>query len=160
MKRLTKNKEIKLTKFAEELSWLINSYKEVSIKDICDSYLQQRNELNGLGHGLQTNTAYLVGVLPTIFQDKDLFESIGDLVEFAGDVLGLELRNSKKKSRMELIGTIVCEVANNNSAQLDALVEGLDNILGNEVKMAEFKKSKKQPNFSWNSIISSFNDKY
>ncbi len=159
MKRLTKNREIKLTKFAEELSWLMDSYKEVSIRDICNYYLQQRNELSSSGHGLQTNTAYLVGVLPSIFQDKELFEINSDLVAFANDVLFIELKNSDKKSRMEIIGTIVCEIANNNSSRLDSLVEALDNLLGNENKMAEFKKSKKQPNFSWNSIIATFGNK-
>ena len=159
MKRLTKNKEIKLTKFAEELSWLMESYKDVSIRDICNCYLQQRNELAGASHGLQTNTAYLVGVLPSIFQDKDLFEINSDLVAFANDVLFIELKNSDKKSRMEIIGTIVCEIANNNSNQLDKLVEALDTLLGSEIKMEEFKKSKRQPNFSWNTIISKFGNK-
>ena len=159
MKRLTKNKEIKLAKFAEELTWLMDSYKEVSIKDICIQFLQQRNERKESEHGLQTNTAYLVGVLPSMFQDKDLFPSNSDLSDFAADVLELELKNSGKKSRMEMIGTIVCEVANSNSAKLDTLVDALDNILGNESKLAEIKKSRFQPNFSWNTIISSFTNK-
>ena len=159
MKRLTKNKEIKLVKFAEELSWLMDSYKEFSIEDICQQFVQLRNERNGAEHGLLTNTSYLVGVLPSVFQDKELFENNSDLVSFAKEVLQLELKNSGKKSRMELIGTIVCEVANNNSSQLDDLVEALDNIIGNETQMAEIKKSRLQPNFSWNTIISSFSKK-
>lgn len=159
MKRLTKNKEIKLVKFAEELSWLMDSYKEFSIEDICQQFIQLRNERKGAEHGLLTNTSYLVGVLPSVFQDKDLFENNNDLVNFAKEVLLLELKNSGKKSRMELIGTIVCEVANNNSSLLDDLVEALDNIIGNENQMAEIKKSRLQPNFSWNTIISSFSKK-
>lgn len=159
MKRLTKNKEIKLVKFAEELSWLIDSYKEFSFADICQQFVHLQNERKGSEHGLLTNTSYLVGVLPSVFQDKELFENNSDLVNFAKEVLQLELKNSGKKSRMEIIGTIVCEVANINSSQLDYLVEALDNIIGNENQMAEIKRSRLQPNFSWNTVISSFSKK-
>ena len=143
-------------KYAEELTWLMNTYKEFSLEDILSRFIQNSKN-NSIGqHGLESNTAYLVGVLPRMFQDKELFENNSDLTSFAKDILGLELKNSEKKSRMELIGTIVCNISNDNSDRLDNLVSALENIMDNESKMEEVKKSRKQPDFSWNVIISSF----
>lgn len=152
MKRLTKSKEIKLTKFAEELNWVLASFKDVSLKDLCEYVVSQSKDVSD--HGLKTNTAYLVGVLPTLFQDKDLFANTNEMIEFANNVLGLCISTSGNRSRMEYIGMIVCEVSNNNSNQLDTLVEALDKLLVNDTKMEEVKKSRKLPDFSWNKVIS------
>ena len=156
MKTLSKAKENKLIKFAEELSWLMDAYKEFSLEDILVRFIQQRKDNNTPLHGLSSNTFYLVGVLPRMFQDKELFENNSDLVVFAKDVLHIELRNSEKKSRMEIIGTIVCNISNDGSENLDSLVAALENIIDNESRLAEVRKSRKQPNFSWNAIIASF----
>ena len=156
MKTMSKTKENKLIKFAEELSWLMDAYKEFSLEDILVRFIQQSKDNTTPLHGLSSNTSYLVGVLPRMFQDKELFENNSDLAAFAKDVLHIELRNSEKKSRMEIIGTIVCNISNDGSEKLDSLVADLDNIMDNESKLAEVRKSRKQPNFSWNAIISSF----
>ena len=156
MKSMTKAKENKLIRYAEELTWLMNSYKEFSLEDILSRFIQNSKNNSIAKHGLESNTAYLVGVLPRMFQDKELFENNSDLTTFAKDILGLELKNSEKKSRMELIGTIVCNISNDNSESLDILVSALENIMDNESKMEEVKKSRRQPDFSWNVIISSF----
>lgn len=156
MKKMSKAKENKLVKFAEELSWLMDAYKEFSLDDILELFIQNSKENSEHMHGLYSNTSYLVGVLPRMFQDKELFENNSDLASFAKDVLHIELKNSEKKSRMEIIGTIVCNIANDNSELLDTLVKALESIMDNESKMAEVKKSRKQPNFSWNAIIASF----
>ena len=156
MKTMSKAKENKLIKFAEELSWLMDSYKEFSLYDILTRFIQQSKDNTEHLHGLNSNTSYLVGVLPRMFQDKELFENNSDLVGFARDILHIELRNSEKKSRMEIIGTIVCNISNDNSEKLDTLVNALENIIDNEIKLDEVRKSRKQPNFSWNAIIASF----
>jgi hypothetical protein len=156
MKKMSKAKENKLVKFAEELSWLMDAYKEFSLGDILERFIQSSKNNSEQMHGLYSNTSYLVGVLPRMFQDKELFENNSDLASFAKDVLHIELKNSEKKSRMEIIGTIVCNISNDNSELLDTLVKALESIMDNESKMAEVKKSRKQPNFSWNAIIASF----
>ncbi len=156
MKTMSKAKENKLIKFAEELSWLMDTYKEFSIDDILARFIQQAKNNAAPLHGLSSNTSYLVGVLPRMFQDKELFDNNGDLASFAKEILHIELRNSEKKSRMEIIGTIVCNISNDDSENLDFLVSALENIMNNESKLAEVRKSRKQPNFSWNAIIASF----
>lgn len=156
MKTMSKSKESKLIKYAEELSWLMDTYKEFSLDDILERFIQLAKNNEPPLHGLSSNTSYLVGVLPRMFQDKELFENNSDLTIFAKDILDIELRNSEKKSRMEIIGTIVCNISNDNSDTLDSLVSALGNIMDNESKLAEVRKSRKQPNFSWNVIIASF----
>lgn len=156
MKTMSKAKENKLVKFAEELSWLMDAYKEFSLEDILERFIQNSKDNSAQLHGLNSNTSYLVGVLPRMFQEKELFENNSDLASFARDVLQIELRNSEKKSRMEIIGTIVCSISNDNSERLDSLVSALENIMDNETRLAEVRKSRKQPDFSWNAIISSF----
>lgn len=156
MKTLSKAKENKLLKFAEELSWLMDTYKDLSLDDILVRFIQQAKNNAVPLHGLSSNTSYLVGVLPRMFQDKELFENNSDLASFAKEILHIELRNSEKRSRMEIIGTIVCNISNDDSENLDFLVSALENIMDNESKLAEVRKSRKQPNFSWNAIIASF----
>ena len=153
---MSKAKEKKLVKFAEELSWLMDSYKEFSLEDILVRFIQNSKDQTTPLHGLASNTSYLVGVLPRMFQDKELFENNNDLVVFARDVLNVELRNSEKKSRMEIMGTIVCNISNEDLGGLDSLVNALENIMDNETRLAEVRKSRKQPDFSWNVIIASF----
>lgn len=155
MKRITKNKEIKLTKLAEELMWLLEAHKDTSLKDLCAYVIQSNGE--NTNRGLKTNTAYLVGVLPNLLQDKDLFVNTSEMIDFANSVLGLSISTSGNRSRMEYIGMIVCDVSNKDSSQLDSLVEALDKLIGNESKMQKVKQSKLLPNFSWNKIISELN---
>lgn len=156
MKKMSKTKENKLVKFAEELSWLMDTYKEFSLIDILERFIQNNKSNTPSLNGLMSSTSYLVGVLPKMFQDKELFENNSDLAAFAKDVLHIELKNSEKKSRMEIIGSIVCNISNDNSELLDTLVNALENIMDNETRLEEVKRYRKQPNFSWNAIIASF----
>ena len=65
----------------------------------------------------------------------------------------MHLSKAAKRSRIEYIGMIVCEVSNSNSSQLNRLVEALERIIGNENQMQAVKKARKEPNFSWNETI-------
>ena len=151
MKKITKNKEKRLMNFAQELSWVFESLKDVSFKDIYD-FLQQQDIVD-TNHTLSDDTQYLVGVLPKLFQDKDLFPNKEDIIEFSEVVLNLHLSRAAKRSKIEYIGMIVCEVSNSNSIQLNRLVEALEKILGNEKQMLAVKKARKEPDFSWNETI-------
>ena len=104
-------------------------------------------------YGLSDDTQYLVGVLPKLFQDKELFSNKEDIIDFSEVVLGLHLSRAAKRSRIEYIGMIVCEVSNSNIEQLSRLVEALEIIIGNENQMQIIKSARKEPNFSWNETI-------
>lgn len=66
------NKQKRILNFMQELSWVTENYKDISLKDVFRQ-LQDTND-SGMNAGkLKADTKYLVGVLPTIFQDKELF---------------------------------------------------------------------------------------
>lgn len=66
------NKQKRILNFMQELSWITENYKDISIKDIYRQ-LQDSNDSEMAAGKLKADTKYLVGVLPTIFQDKELF---------------------------------------------------------------------------------------
>ncbi|WP_308238584.1 hypothetical protein [uncultured Prevotella sp.] len=146
------NKKKRILNFIQELSWITENYKDITIKDIYRQ-LQDSND-NGMTAGkLKADTKYLVGVLPTIFQDIELFPKKEDILDFAKQELGIELNIQSKRSKIEYIGSILCKVSKENSGKLEQLVETLDMLLNNESKMAELKRHRQEPNFSWNETI-------
>lgn len=154
MKNISKSKEQKILNFVQELSWLVDSNKDVSVNDVYDLLVQKKHTQSNSFHTLQSDTRYLVGVLPEIFQDLELFPKKEDILSFAEEVLGIMLKSTSKRSRIEYIGTILCQVSNMESGQHEKLVEALDKMLGSENFMTEVKRRKRvEPNFSWNDTI-------
>lgn len=151
------NKEKRILNFMQELTWLTENYKDIYIKDIY-SLLKNIKEDNVKTGKLRRDTKSLVGVLPSIFQDKELFPKKEDILEFAKQELGIELSLQSKRSKIEYIGTILCMVSNENSGKLERLVDALDILLNNDSKMAEVKKHRQEPNFSWNETIVKLNN--
>ena len=96
----------------------------------------------------------IVGILPQIFQDEELFPKKEDILDFANQVLGICLNIQSRRSRIEYIGTILCMVSTTSSENRSQLVEALDILLENDSTMREIKRRKKEePNFSWNEAI-------
>ena len=111
------NKQKRILNFMQELSWVTENYKDISLKDVFRQ-LQDTND-SGMNAGkLKADTKYLVGVLPTIFQDKELFPKKEDILEFAKQELGIELNMQAKRSKIEYIGSILCKVSNENSRDI------------------------------------------
>lgn len=146
------NKQKRILNFIQELSWVTENYKDIALKDIYKQ-LQDSGDNGTTAGKLKADTKYLVGVLPTIFQDVELFPKKEDILEFAKQELGIELNIQARRSKIEYIGSILCKVSNENSGKLQQLVETLDMLLNNESKMAELKRHRQEPNFSWNETI-------
>ena len=85
--------------------------------------------------------------------DEELFKSRDEIIDFAETVLNLPISRASKRSRTEYIGWVVCEVAKMNDNRLTDLVSALENIVGDDYKIKEMKRAKKEPNFSWNDTI-------
>jgi len=149
---LTKN-------FVEELSWLLENKKNISLKEtvllikdlLKDDSSEQFNMFKIKSNRLNKNV--LVGILPQLFQDNELFKSNADILDFADEVLNIKINSASNRSRKEYIGCIVCEVPKLDDRKLNDLGISLENILGNDSKIKKMKKAKKQPNFSWNDAI-------
>ena len=157
---MEKNKKIKIyeaANFLEELSWLLEKKRNVSLKeislyirDISDTY---DSPINISTKDNNKHSRYLVGVLPSLFLDEELFKSRDEIIDFAETVLNLPISRASKRSRTEYIGWVVCEVAKLNDNRLTDLVSALENIVGDDYKIKEMKRAKKEPNFSWNDTI-------
>lgn len=155
MKQISKNKEQKIINFIKELSWFLDAHKDVSIKDVQD-LLEQKSSTAPVCESsvLQADTRYLVGVLPQIFQDTDLFPKNEDIISFASDILDVSLNIGARRSRIEYIGTILCQVSNANIHNRDVLVKALENLIGSDNKKREIIARKKtEPSFSWSEAI-------
>lgn len=145
----------------EELSWLLDS-KSIKLKDVPN--VLRNNLISGKSssvsryNSINPNKNFLIGVLPNLFQDLELFKTNNDLIEFANVVLRISISRAEKRSRYELIGLIVCEVRNLNDHNLNVLVEALDTLTNSEEKLKKFKENRKKANFSWNDAISELNN--
>lgn len=155
MKQISKNKEQKVINFIKELSWFLDAHKDVSIKDIHDLLVQKNSSVSVCESStLQADTRYLVGVLPQIFQDVELFPKNEDIISFARDILDVSLNIGARRSRIEYIGTILCQVSNANVHNRDILVNALEKLIGSDSKKNEIIARKKtEPNFSWSEAI-------
>lgn len=145
--------------FFEELLWLMESKKNIKTKDIP---MQLRDLLNENNNNEElfnykytaenSNKNYLIGVLPRLFKDKDLFPNNLALIDFANQVLKLNLSSDGKRGRNEIIGNIICETDDLSDDNLKLLVKFLVKLAGNEESMNQLKVTSKN-NFSWNEAI-------
>ena len=156
---MNKNKLIQTANLIEELSWLLESSKNVSLKEASMLIRNLLNERNNSIHDKisfsidNEGKTYLVGVLPKILQDIELFKGNSEMLDFAEEVLLLKPSRAAKRSRMEYIGWIVCEVSNTNSENLDSLYKYLKDIFSDDLRVDKIKKAKNEVGFSWNQII-------
>jgi hypothetical protein len=157
MDKTKKNKINQAINFIEELSWLLEK-KNLSLKDSVDLLRDLVNNSEQVNIFVNTkakrsNKHTLVGVLPELFQDEELFKSTSELLDFADSVLSIKISRASKRSRNEYIGWIVCEVTKLNENETSSLVGALEEIVSSEVKLKQMKEAKKLPNFSWNDAI-------
>lgn len=161
MEKIDQNKRKKITQainFVEELSWLLDSKKSIDLKEIpylLRNLLENNLSVSGIDKfsSPNPNKNYLIGILPNLFQDNDLFKTNIDLADFAETILKIPVNRAEKRSRYELIGLIVCEVTNLKESDLTNLVDALSKIAGSNEKLKQIKEAKKKANFSWNDAI-------
>lgn len=146
-----------LINFFEELSWLLDSNKNLNFKNATKLLKQWRNLLaHDSSIGRETNDTYnLIGVLPSLLKDTDIFQNNSQLMQFAEEVLELSIPRWEKRSRNELIGLIICEVEVVNKERLDILTRWATNILDNKSKVKDMQTTAKSNGnlFSWNETI-------
>ena len=143
--------------FFEELSWLLETNKEINFKKASQFLSEYRNfSVHDAIVSGTSNSAYdLIGVLPSLLKDNDIFQNNAQLVQFAEEVLALDISRWEKRSRNEIIGLIICEVEDVNKERLDTLTKWTANILKNKTQVRELqRKAKTSGNLlSWNETI-------
>lgn len=141
--------------FLEEFCWLLDSNKEINFKNV-SKYLNEYR--NTWVHGVfkdKSSEYNLIGVLPSILKDEDILPNNILLVQFASEVLALNIPRWEKRSRSEIIGLIICEVEDANKQRLNTLTEWSRNILKNKKEIKELQNNAKKSGnmFSWNETI-------
>lgn len=131
--------------FLEEFSWFIKKWDTMSLKDTVKL-------LRSAAFDTKSKAESLVGILPSLFLDEELFKSREDMLDFAESVLNIEIKRGNK-SRNEYIGIIVCKVAKCDDENLSDMVAALEDIAADKEKIRQVKKAKAEPNFSWNDTI-------
>ncbi len=148
---------IKLINFFEELGWLIDSNKELNFKNASKLFKISRNVIiRDSESNNKINLTYsLIGVLPSLLKDEEIFQNNYQLVQFAEEVLSLNITRWGKRSRNEIIGLIICEVEDVNKARLDLLIKWADGIIKNKNRVKVLQSNAKNSGhlFSWNETI-------
>lgn len=153
----TKNNLTKTANFIEELAWFLNSKKNINLEETANLLRDISNNNFRENRPIKTNVNELVGVLPFLFQDKELFKYNKDIIDFAEDLFKMEITRQNKRTRYELIGLIVTEVTTLNEKNLLKLIKTLSLITNDSNTLKEIRNAKKQINFSWNQAISNLN---
>ena len=148
-----------LLNFFEELCWLLDTNNSINFKNASKILRNYRNEItygnNEVGFARSNATYKLIGVLPSLLKDIDLFENNFQLVKFALEVLSLNITRWEKRSRNEIIGLIICEVEEVNKKRLDILAKWVACILQNKKQVKVMQRHAEQEGhlFSWNDTI-------
>jgi hypothetical protein len=147
----------KILNFLEEFSWLLDANKSINYKKISEVIKGLRYNNNAsVNKPIQNEMVYnLIGILPTLLKDEVLFTSNSSLVQFAHEVLSLNISRWEKRSRNELIGLIICNVEEANSNRLEKLTHLSCELLKNKdkVKYFQIEAESKENIFSWNDTI-------
>lgn len=139
----------------EEISWIVDR-KSINLHDVvkmlrASAYTQNHSDR-------ASSVTHLVGILPTLFMDPELFEKNDDLLDFAEQILKLKPKRGGKRSRTESIGWIVCELSCSEGFIREDLVEALDELVKSDEKKKSLKKKRQMPSFSWNEAIAKLNE--
>ena len=154
-KHSTEIEQQQIINFFEELCWLLDSNKNINFSNASKNLdIIRNNIVHGTAFG-NTDITSLIGVLPSLLKDLEIFPNLAQLAQFAKEILGIEISRWDKRSRNEIIGLIICEVEDANKERMDVLLEWSKNILNNKKRVREMQeKAKNEGNiFSWNETI-------
>ncbi|MHC8494258.1 hypothetical protein ACTU44_16310 [Thalassospira sp. SM2505] len=156
----TDNLQLKRASMAlDELVWLLRKVDVEQLREVADLFRDnlssnsQKDRIRRTYQSGNENKDFLIGVLPRLFQDKDLFPQNDDISEFANAALGLDMSRVGKRSRYEIIGKIVVEMSNLSDSQFERAANALESLVDNSEELEKMVKIKKAGHFSWNETI-------
>lgn len=144
-----------LARFLEELSWLLSSYEDLDFKAL-PAILQPKSGANRRETSAakrDRESVELLGTLPALFMDDELFPSNEDIAEFSKHALGVAIPRWQKKSKYELIGHIVCNANLLNNSSLQKLFAGVQRLRDERSVERASLKRQRDLGLSWNEVI-------
>lgn len=145
-----------LRRFVEELSWLLTTFEDLDYRALgnfaAESVATKSPSLGGSRNRRNEQTT-LLGQLPSLFMDEDLFPGNEDIAEFAKHGLGIEIPRWHKKSKYELIGHVVCNANLLDSRRLKQLVAAVGKLQDSKSQTRSLVQSQRRSGLSWNEVI-------
>lgn len=144
-----------LRRFIEELSWVLNSFEDLDFKALASLASESVPSTSSTAgaKNRRTDLITLLGRLPALFMDEDLFAGNEDIVEFAQHALGIEIPRWHKKSKHELIGHVVCNANLLNDRRLKQLGSAIEKLQDARSKTRNLVQSQRKSGLSWNEVI-------
>lgn len=147
----------KLLNFVEELAWLLDNYKGLRLESTARQLRNtlESSKINDKSSNLSRNQNIrsLVGIFPELFQNKVFFPTNQSIIEFANEILQMNINPSKNRSKTEIIGEIVCTTYSLTETEIEKVVKVLNKMVDNEVIAEKVKNMKRENTFSWNEVI-------
>lgn len=148
-----KSKDIKmLMNFLEEFSWISKKYKNL---DLGKFNYNLEKSISKNNKYIDNDKELLIGRLPSFLLDRDLFKKNKDLSNFAA-FIGIDLKFPEKRSRDEIIGTIICSLQEEtNDYRINKICEVIFEITNNEniLNDIKFEALIFEEDFDWNRAI-------
>lgn len=154
-----------LSRFMEEMAWLLSSYDDLDFKALGDLSSELAMMSRGRSARLRHDRVFgatdmLVGSLPSFLVDEVLFPTNEDISEFSVAVLDIHIPRWQKKSKYELIGHIVCNVNEASPAKISRLLEALDEVLDGRGDAKKRIAKERQSGRGWNEVIQQLTSLY
>lgn len=146
-----------MRRFVEELSWLLSSFDDLDYRALSNFATEMgpvKTPTPSSARGRRNETIILLGRLPALFLDEDLFPSNEDIAEFANQALRIDIPRWHKKSKYELIGHVVCNANFLDSVHLNKLVSAVSNLQDSKSgQTRDIVQNQRKLGLSWNEVI-------
>lgn len=139
-------KDLKLlSNFLEEYSWINRKYRNLDLDKLL--YIINNNTKQS------TTKENLIGKLPSLLQDRELFEKNSDLAEFAA-TLNIEVKFAEKRSRYEIIGAIICQIQEMDETYLVDVKSAIEHLVNDSELINSIKRLRRtSSNYDWNTLL-------
>ena len=125
---------------------MLDSNKDINFKEASKTLKQWRNlMIHGECETNKVEKSYsLIGVLPSLLKDKELFPNNAKLAQFSEEVLSLSILRWDKRSRNEIIGLIICEVEDTNKQRLHQMSQCVGNIMNHKEQVKNIQENEEK----------------
>ena len=143
----------------DDLVWTLQKIDVQELKSMAEVFrtsLEKNSSNSPVAQNYKSdnpNKHFLIGALPRLLQDKELFPQNEDIADFAINVLRLEMSRTEKRSRYEIIGKLICETDSLDDSKLESLVKALEKLVKDKDKIAQMIEKKRLGSFSWNETL-------
>jgi hypothetical protein len=143
----------------QELVWAIGARQPdelvSGIKYLKRMAKQQSLSSTKSSRDTKKNVKALVGVMPLLLADGELFPSNEDISKFAVEALGIEIARWEKRSRYEMIGMLVMETIKLGESDLKGVTRFVSSLGANGKVLDSVKRRSRETGFTWNETIRS-----